>query len=124
MPASPTSLGPSVLVWGSPDSMPRRPRTPDEHRPRAGLALPCNSRAWASPWTVGRLANFSYGMTHVEEGVVRSRVAWMLPACYRSTGNRCWLGIGLAKPNPKPYPNPNRMLQVDRQPVLVRVRVS
>ena len=39
--------------------------------------------------TIGRLANFSYGMTHVEDGVVRSRVAWMLPACYRSSGNRC-----------------------------------
>ena len=48
--------------------------------------LLCYSRARASPWTVGRLANFSYGMTHIEEGVVRSRVAWMLPACYRSTG--------------------------------------
>ena len=39
--------------------------------------------------TIGRLANFSYGMTHVEEGAVRSRVAWMLPACYKSSGNRC-----------------------------------
>ena len=39
--------------------------------------------------TIGRLANFSYSMTHVEEGAVRSRVAWMLPACYRSSGNRC-----------------------------------
>ena len=39
--------------------------------------------------TIGRLANFSYGMTHVEGGAVRSRVAWMLPACWRSSGNRC-----------------------------------
>ena len=37
----------------------------------------------------GRLANFSYGITHVEEGQVRSRVAWMLPSCYTASGNRC-----------------------------------
>ena len=37
----------------------------------------------------GRLANFSYDITHVEEGQVRSRVAWMLPSCYTASGNRC-----------------------------------
>ena len=37
----------------------------------------------------GRLVNFSYSISHIEGGHVRSRVAWMLPACFTTSGNRC-----------------------------------